>query len=122
MQMEIRPIGTILTLFESSNEIQIQASKSDAHGEAPVLEEYMPGLESLDSFSHIIFVYWFHESVEFKNRVKPYLDETEWGIFSTRAPVITHPEFYKDSPLTQYRQSKGLVKLNFEVLRNSALR
>jgi len=110
MQIEIRPIGTILTPFESSVDIQIQAAKSDAHGEAHVLEEYIPGLESLDSFSHIVLVYWFHEAVEYKNRVKPYLDETERGIFSTRAPPRPNPIGISTVELVDIKDGRVLFK------------
>lgn len=89
--LQTKPIGVILTPFKSSEGMPIQSSFSDVGGEAVLEHEYSPGLESLDGFSHVILLYWFHKSKHFSLKVKPYLDQRERGVFSTRAPSRPNP-------------------------------
>ena len=91
MKFEIRPIGVIRSPFKSKDEIPIQSSKSTALGEVELFPDYTEGLGSLDGFSHIILLYWFHKARDFKLRVTPYLDTKERGLFSTRAPSRPNP-------------------------------
>ncbi|MHA2601972.1 MAG: tRNA (N6-threonylcarbamoyladenosine(37)-N6)-methyltransferase TrmO [Candidatus Thorarchaeota archaeon SMTZ1-83] len=91
MEINIRPIGRIKTPFESGKWIPIQSSKSDVLGEVIIKEEFIDGLDSLDLFSHVILVYWFHRASPLKLRVVPYLDKNERGLFSTRSPSRPNP-------------------------------
>ena len=54
-------------------------------------EEYVDGLESLDGFSHVILLYWFHKVKPPRMMVRPYLDNREHGLFATRAPSRPNP-------------------------------
>jgi tRNA-Thr(GGU) m(6)t(6)A37 methyltransferase TsaA len=60
-------------------------------GEVELEEDYSEALDSLDSFSHAILLYWFHRAASPRLRVTPYLDRTERGLFSTRAPSRPNP-------------------------------
>ncbi len=91
MEVTIREIGVIRSPFKASDSIPIQSSMSDAQGEAEILPEYVEGLHSLDGFSHIILLYWFHRTKAVKMRVTPYLDTKEHGLFATRAPSRPNP-------------------------------
>jgi tRNA-Thr(GGU) m(6)t(6)A37 methyltransferase TsaA len=91
VNLELKPIGVIKTPFTHRDEIPIQASKSDFVGEAEVLPDYSPGLDSLDGFSHVILLYWFHRAKPLKLKVTPFLDKKERGLFSTRAPSRPNP-------------------------------
>ncbi len=86
-----KSIGIIRTPFRTSEGVPIQSSESDIHGHVEVFDEYIDGLQSLDGFSHIILVYWFHKAKSPKMKVKPYLDTKEHGLFSTRAPSRPTP-------------------------------
>jgi tRNA (adenine37-N6)-methyltransferase len=48
-------------------------------------------LEDLEGFSHIILIYHLHLCNGHLLKVKPFLDNTERGIFSTRAPKRPNP-------------------------------
>ena len=48
--------------------------------------EYADGLKDLQGFSHIILVYDFHRSEGYSLQVTPFLDDTQRGLFATRAP------------------------------------
>ena len=91
MILEIKPIGVIRTPYRSKEGIPIQASKSETIAEAEVFPEYTEGLESLDGFSHIILLYWFHKAKSSKLTVTPFLDTQKRGLFSTRAPTRPNP-------------------------------
>jgi len=91
LNFEVKQIGVIRTPFKSNDKIPIQASKSDITGEAEVFPEYSEGLDSLDGFSHVILLYWFHKSQSPKLMVTPFLDMKERGLFSTRAPSRPNP-------------------------------
>jgi len=87
----VKPIGVIRSPFKSSEDTPIQSSKSDARGYVEVALEYIDALKSLDGFSHIILVYWFHRAKPPKMRMKPFLDTEEHGLFSIRAPSRPNP-------------------------------
>jgi tRNA-Thr(GGU) m(6)t(6)A37 methyltransferase TsaA len=53
--------------------------------------EYIEGLKSLNEFSHIILIYWFHRVKAPLMIVKPYLDTKSHGLFATRAPARPNP-------------------------------
>ena len=91
MNFEVKQIGVIRTPFKSKDKIPIQASKSGIIAEAEVFPDYSEGLDSLDGFSHIILLYWFHRVQPPKLKVTPYLDKKERGLFSTRAPSRPNP-------------------------------
>lgn len=91
MSFEIEPIGVIKTPFTSKDKIPIQAGKSDIVAEVEVFPKYSPGLDSLDGFSHIILLYWFHRAKSPKLKITPFLDTQERGLFSTRAPSRPNP-------------------------------
>ena len=53
--------------------------------------KYSAGLADLDGFSHIYLIYHFHKSTKVKLTVKPFLDDTYRGLFSTRTPWRPNP-------------------------------
>ena len=91
MEINIHPIGIIKTSFESGIWVPIQSSKSDVVGEVIIDEAFTDALDSLDLFSHVILVYWFHRANPPKLKVVPYLDKRERGLFSTRSPSRPNP-------------------------------
>ncbi len=91
MSFKVSPIGLIHTPFKTSENVPIQPAFSDVEGEAVVFSEFVDGLHSLEGFSHIILVYWFHKAKSPKLKVQPYLDQAEHGLFATRAPSRPNP-------------------------------
>ena len=90
-EITVKPIGVIRTPFKSSEDVPIQSSKSDFKGHVEVKSEYNDALRSLDGFSHIILVYWFHRAKSPKMLQKPFLDTEEHGLFSIRSPSRPNP-------------------------------
>lgn len=92
-QFEYQPIGWIETPFESPEGMPIQPIGAEGtEGTVRLDEEYIDGLRDLDGFSHCILVYHLHEAgEEAPLRVEPFLDDTERGLFATRAPLRPNP-------------------------------
>lgn len=87
MLISLEPIGFISTPFKAKEGMPIQSRLAKgAKGRIELKEEFVPGLLDLDGFSHIILVYYFHESKDFKLQVEPFLENKKHGVFATRAP------------------------------------
>jgi tRNA-Thr(GGU) m(6)t(6)A37 methyltransferase TsaA len=86
-EIVFKPIGIIHTPHESGDNIPIQPSAAKGvKGIVEIYIEYSAGLKDLDGFSHIILIYNFHLSKDYRMEVKPFLDENIHGVFATRAP------------------------------------
>jgi tRNA-Thr(GGU) m(6)t(6)A37 methyltransferase TsaA len=91
MEYVMRPIGIIHSPFKEKQETPIQPSRSHETGIVEVYPEFLDGLQDLEGFSHIYLLYVFHESSGYSLRVKPFLDASERGLFSTRYPARPNP-------------------------------
>lgn len=82
-----QPIGLIHSPFTHRDQTPIQPYRSSAVGQVELLPEYEEGLQELDSFSHIILLYRFHQAdAGFELSVTPFLDDEPKGVFATRYP------------------------------------
>ena len=87
-----RPIGVIRSEHVVPQETPIQPIYArDCHGRVELLPEFADGLHDLDGFSHIYLIYHFDRAETPKLRVKPFLQDTERGVFATRAPCRPNP-------------------------------
>ena len=85
MEFCMKPIGVIHTPFKENDGTPIQSSRSTASGEIEIFPEYEAGLESIEGLSHLILIYVFHLALNSTElMVKPFLDNTQHGVFSTR--------------------------------------
>ena len=91
MEFVMRPIGVIHSPFDEKEQMPIQASRSKAIGRAELYPEFVEGLKDIDGFSHIILIYAFHSSSGYTLQIKPFLDDQERGLFSTRYPRRPNP-------------------------------
>jgi tRNA-Thr(GGU) m(6)t(6)A37 methyltransferase TsaA len=60
-------------------------------GHVELCPEFAEGLKDLEGFSHIYLIYHFHQCRQVKLIVKPFLQDVDRGIFSTRAPCRPNP-------------------------------
>ncbi len=87
-EITLRPIGIIHSPFKQNLGTPIQPEGGrDVEAVVEVFEEFVPGLADLDGFSHVILIYYFHTCEVTRLIMRPFMDETERGIFATRAPV-----------------------------------
>jgi tRNA-Thr(GGU) m(6)t(6)A37 methyltransferase TsaA len=88
-QISYRPIGIVHSPFKRREGTPIQPSgATDVKATVEIFSQYV---EDLEGFSHIILLYHFHLSKAWKLKVKPFLDDAEHGVFSTRAPARPNP-------------------------------
>jgi tRNA-Thr(GGU) m(6)t(6)A37 methyltransferase TsaA len=86
-RIEFNPIGIIRSPYSTTADMPIQpAAALGVRGSVEVFPAFAPGLKDLDGFSHIILLYHFHLSNDYKLEVRPFLDNTKRGVFATRAP------------------------------------
>jgi len=82
-----QPIGVIRSAHVAADKTPIQPVYANGcKGRAEVFPEFVEGLRDLAGFSHIYLVYHFHRTGIVKLTVKPFLQDIERGLFSTRAP------------------------------------
>lgn len=91
MDINMRPIGLIHTPFTAKDQTPIQSSRSQAVGSVEVYPEFEEGLLDIERFSYIYLLYVFHHSSGFSLKIKPFLDNQEHGLFSTRFPYRPNP-------------------------------
>jgi len=60
--------------------------KRGVTGTVKIFPEYKAGLKDIEGFSHIILIYHFNRSKEEGLTGKPFLEDTEHGIFAIRSP------------------------------------
>jgi tRNA-Thr(GGU) m(6)t(6)A37 methyltransferase TsaA len=90
--IKFTPIGIIHTPFAEQKGTPIQPHRGrGVKGTIEVFPQYADGLADLDGFSHIYLLFHLHRSDGFNLRVIPYLDDTERGVFATRAPRRPNP-------------------------------
>ncbi|MGZ4857241.1 MAG: tRNA (N6-threonylcarbamoyladenosine(37)-N6)-methyltransferase TrmO [Methanobacteriaceae archaeon] len=90
--VKYRPIGVIHSPFKDPEGMPIQPiGARGIKGKIHLNEAYVEGLEDLEGFSHIILLYHLHLCNGHLLKVKPFLDNTERGIFATRAPKRPNP-------------------------------
>jgi tRNA (adenine37-N6)-methyltransferase len=86
------PIGIIHTPFLSHEGVPIQGSGGKGiKATIEIYPEFAAGLKDLEGFSHIILLYHMHLVEKYALIVKPFLDDKNRGIFSTRSPVRPNP-------------------------------
>ncbi len=81
------PIGVIHSEHVVARKTPIQpAYAKGCKGEVEIFPEFAEGLRDLDGFSHIYLLFHFNQAGPMQLIVKPFLQDIERGVFSTRAP------------------------------------
>jgi tRNA-Thr(GGU) m(6)t(6)A37 methyltransferase TsaA len=91
MEFVMKPIGILHSPFSDKQGTPIQSTRSQAVGWAEIFPEFAPGLQDIEGFSHIILLYVFHQSEGYSLLVKPFLDDQQHGLFTTRYPRRPNP-------------------------------
>lgn len=87
MIISYTPIGYFKTPFHALEDMPIQPTGAQGvEGTIEIVADYVEGLKDLDGFSHVIVLSHLHKSSGFKLTVRPFLDNSPHGVFSTRAP------------------------------------
>lgn len=82
-----QPIGVIHSEHTQAQATPIQPNYAKGcKGWVEVYPEFAEGLRDLDGFSHIYLIYHLNQAAPAQLMVKPFLQNEERGLFSTRAP------------------------------------
>lgn len=91
-EKKLTTIGIIHSPFTEPGNMPIQpAGAENVRGRVEVFEAFQSGIQDLDGFSHVILLYWFHQSRGYKLKVMPFMDSVLRGLFATRAPRRPNP-------------------------------
>lgn len=86
------PIGIIHSPHSVAEKTPIQPCYAvDCTGHIEIFPEYAEGLRDLEGYSHIYLIFCFHRASSPRLVVKPFLQDVERGVFSTRAPCRPNP-------------------------------
>lgn len=85
-------IGIIHSEHTIAEETPIQpVYAKGCKGYVELYPEFVDGLRDLGGFSHIYLIYHFHQVRSVQLLVKPFLQDVERGVFSTRSPCRPNP-------------------------------
>lgn len=91
-ELRFRPIGILHSGHTDAGRTPIQPCYADdCVGTVEVFPEYAAGLKDIEGYSHIYLIYGFHLAPAASLLVRPFLQDTERGLFSTRAPCRPNP-------------------------------
>ncbi len=120
-RIQFVPIGVIHTPFKELEGMPIQPTGArGVRGIVEVFVEYQRGLKDLEGFSHIILIYFFHQSKGFDLEVIPFLDTEPRGLFATRAPKRPNPIGISVVELERIQEGLVYVK-NVDILDGTPL-
>lgn len=121
MEINFSPIGTIYSPFTDPKGMPIQPTgAADVVGRVKVLAKFAEGLADLEEFSHLILIYYFHQSRGYELTVTPFLDQKSHGLFATRAPRRPNPIGLSIVRLIE-RQAAQLTVSGVDVLNETPL-
>lgn len=87
MKFEIEQIGIIHSPYKTKDECPIQGKiNPERKGQIELFPEYEEGLETIETFSHIMLFYIFDKSGEIKLSRPTFLDDSPHGVFASRHP------------------------------------
>jgi tRNA-Thr(GGU) m(6)t(6)A37 methyltransferase TsaA len=86
------PIGIIHSEHTVAEKTPIQPVYAQScYGQVELFPEYAEGLKDLETFSHLYLIYHLDRVNEVRLTTRPFLKDTECGIFATRAPWRPNP-------------------------------
>ncbi len=121
MKFKIGPIGIIHSPYKSKEECPIQGNvKPEGKGKIELFTEYEEGLETIETFSHIILFYIFDQAGEIKLVRPTFLDDTPHGVFASRHPC--RPNGIGISIVELMKKEKNILHVKgIDVLDNTPL-
>ena len=91
--IQLRPIGTLHPPWRSVADCPRNGRQPNPAPlcTAVVLPEFVEGLRSVETFSHLILVYWMDQVKAPELVFMPPFDDQQRGIFATRSPRRPNP-------------------------------
>jgi tRNA-Thr(GGU) m(6)t(6)A37 methyltransferase TsaA len=120
-KFEIEQIGIIHSPYKTKDECPIQGQiKPEGKGQIELFPEYEEGLETIETFSHIILFYIFDQAEEIKLSRPTFLDDSPHGVFASRHPC--RPNSIGISIVKLEKRNKNILEVSgIDILDNSPL-
>ncbi len=84
---EIEQIGIIHSPFKTKEQCPIQGSlRPEKRGKIELFQVYEEGLETIETFSHLILFYIFDQAGAIRLSRPTFLDDSPHGVFASRHP------------------------------------
>lgn len=89
----VRPIGVVSTPFATLADCPRNGRQPEPPPlcHATLFAEFVPGLQSIEGFSHLILLTWLDQARPVELVFTPPFDSAERGVFATRAPWRPNP-------------------------------
>jgi formylmethanofuran dehydrogenase subunit E len=91
MNIQLKPIGIIHSPYKTKAQAPYQGCNSEEISEIELYDEFVEGATDLDSFSHLLVLYAFHQSEGYSLMVRTPYEEKLHGVFATRSPYRPNP-------------------------------
>jgi tRNA (adenine37-N6)-methyltransferase len=94
--LSFKAIGVVHSPFQHKDDIKRERHRqengfSDIKGELEIYLDYIPGLDDIDGFTHLVVIFAFHEAGPGHLKAHPPFDHKERGVFATRSPRRPNP-------------------------------
>ena len=84
-------IGQIETPFKDRKDCPRNGRKTDEIAFVKLKPEFLPGLKSIETCSHVIVFYWMHKAMRTLIQQRPKFDDAIHGTFALRSPNRPNP-------------------------------
>jgi tRNA-Thr(GGU) m(6)t(6)A37 methyltransferase TsaA len=96
MEFKLKSLGIVHSPFKKKEDIDSKkyadsGGFDSVYGELEIFKEFEDGLKDIEGFSHLVVLFAFHKSEEYRLHTKPLLDDNLRGVFSTRSPNRPNP-------------------------------
>ncbi|MBU0478924.1 tRNA (N6-threonylcarbamoyladenosine(37)-N6)-methyltransferase TrmO [bacterium] len=120
-KFRIEQIGIIYSPYKTKDECPIQGQiRPEEKGLIELFPEYEKGLETIETFSHIILFYIFDQAGEIKLSRPTFLDDSPHGVFASRHPC--RPNSIGISIVKLEKRNKNILEVSgIDVLDNTPL-
>lgn len=121
MKYIIEQIGIIHSPYKTKDECPIQCNVNPkGKGQIVVFPEYEKGLETIETFSHIILFYIFDKAGGIKLSRPTFLDDSSHGVFASRHPC--RPNSIGISIVKLEKRNKNILEVSgIDILDNTPL-
>jgi len=90
-EQRLVPIGTARTPYKNRRDAPRQGRTTNSLSTLEILPRFETGLDSLETFSHLIVLYWQHMGDRNKFRTTTPWGPEVRGVFATRSPNRPNP-------------------------------
>jgi len=120
-KFKIEQIGIIHSPYKTKDECPIQGQlKPEGKGQIELFSQYEEGLETIETFSHIMLFYIFDQAREIKLSRPTFLDDSPHGVFASRHPC--RPNSIGISIVKLEKKNKNILEVSgIDILDNSPL-